>query len=260
MILDDLVAATSERLELCKQKVTFEELKLLSRQSKSKGLAESFKQNLRTNELSVIAEVKQASPSKGVIVNEFPYLEIAKEYQAAGVSAISVLTEEKYFHGKLEYLKEIAQKSELPILRKDFVIDPYMIYEARVAGATLVLLIVAILSDEQLNEYLELAHDLGMEAIVEVHNHHELTRALNTDAAIIGINNRDLTNFKVSLETTCKLSALVPANRLVISESGIQSGKDITYLQDNARINGVLVGEYLMRAENKKDTILKMKG
>lgn len=260
MILDDLVAATSERLELCKKKVTFEELKLLSRQSKSKGLAESFKQNLRAVELSVIAEVKQASPSKGIIVNEFPYLEIAKEYQAAGVSAISVLTEEKYFHGKLEYLREIAQKSELPILRKDFVIDPYMIYEARAAGAALILLIVAILSDEQLNEYLELARDLGMEAIVEVHNHHELTRALNTDAAIIGINNRDLTNFKVSLETTCKLSALVPENRLVISESGIQSGKDITYLQDNARINGVLVGEYLMRAKNKKDTILKMKG
>ncbi|MDN2453960.1 indole-3-glycerol phosphate synthase TrpC [Lactobacillus sp. UCMA15818] len=260
MILDDLVATTAERLSLRKQKIKFEEIKKLSKQMNNHDLAHSFKQNLQDTELSIIAEIKQASPSKGTIVNEFPYLQIAKEYQAAGVSAISVLTEEKYFHGKLEYLKEIAKESKLPILRKDFVIDPYMIYEARLVGAAIILLIVAILSDEQLNDYLELTHDLGMVAIVEVHNYSELTRALAANAEIIGINNRDLTNFKVDLGTTCRLSVLVPAKQLVISESGIQNQQDVTYLQNNARINGILVGEYLMRARNKKDTILNMKG
>src|SRR5699024_6318176 len=162
--------------------------------------------------LTFIAEIKKASPSKGVIVQDFPYLEIAQEYQANKIDMISVLTEPDYFQGNLKYLQQITQEVDLPVLRKDFTIDPYMIYQAKIAQASLILLIVAILSDEQLKDYLKLAKKLGLAAIVEVHDETELKRALRTKSEIIGINNRNLKDFSVNFNNSLKLKKLIPAD------------------------------------------------
>lgn len=197
-----------------------------------------------------ICECKKASPSKGTIAEDFPYLEIARDYEAAGASAVSVLTEPKWFQGEDRFLREIAVQVRIPCLRKDFTVDPYMIYEAKLLGASAVLLICAILDDRQLREYLETAHMLGLSALVEAHDETEIRRALAAGAEIIGVNNRDLRTFKVDIENSVRLRSLVPADRIYVSESGIRDAEDVGVLYRNGT-NAVLIGETLMRSPDK---------
>lgn len=249
MILDDLVAATKKRVLIEKQQVSLNELKNQAKQLPNKDSQVIVKKFLQPN-LHFIGEIKKASPSKGVIVQDFPYQQIAREYQKAGIDAISVLTEPDYFQGDIRYLQDLSQTVKTPLLRKDFTIDPYMIYQAKIAGASLILLIVAILSAEQLTEYLQLAEDLGLACLVEVHNQTELQRALNAGAQIIGVNNRNLKDFTVDLNNSIQLRSLVPATIPFITESGIKTVDDIKRLKQ-INVNGVLIGETFMRADDR---------
>lgn len=254
MILDDLVAATRKRLERFKRDVPFEHTKKAAEIIRDIRAKEDFpfKKALAKDGLSFICEVKKASPSKGIIAEDFPYLDIAKSYEAAGADAVSVLTEPDYFKGSVEYLQRIAAAISLPCLRKDFIIDEYMIYEARALDASAVLLICAILSDEQLKEYLELAHSLGMSALVETHSAEEAQRAVECGAEIIGINNRDLRTFNVDLNTTKIVAESVPKDKILVSESGIHSAEDIAFVRA-AGADAVLIGEAFMRSDNKAE-------
>ena len=253
MILDDLVTATKKRMAAEKRIHSLNELKQQSQKIPPKN-PQLIVDKLLEPKLTFIAEIKKASPSKGVIVQDFPYLEIAQEYQANKIDMISVLTEPDYFQGNLKYLQQITQEVDLPVLRKDFTIDSYMIYQAKIAQASLILLIVAILSDEQLKDYLKLAKKLGLAAIVEVHDETELKRALRTKSEIIGINNRNLKDFSVNFNNSLKLKKLIPADIPVIAESGIKTKADIKLLK-KAGINGVLIGETFMKAKNKAEII-----
>lgn len=219
------------------------------------------KKSLAQQKISVVAEIKQASPSKGQIVpsSEFDYQGIAKDYEVAGVDAISVLTEENYFKGSLDILKTVAADSATPVLRKDFTIDPYMIYEAKVAGSQIILLIVAILTDEQLKEYLSLANELGLSVIVEAHNEEEILRAVKANARIIGVNNRNLKDFTVDFDNTKRLRQLVPPEILFISESGIKDRSDVVTLEQIG-VDGILVGETFMKAADKLAAIQQLRG
>ena len=183
--------------------------------------------------ISFICEVKKASPSKGLIAPDFPYLEIAKDYEKAGASAISCLTEPFYFQGQDQYLREIAQTVQIPVLRKDFTVDEYMIYQAKTLGASAILLICAILDDGQLAAYGQLAQELGLSALVEAHDEEEVERALGADAKIVGVNNRDLRTFKVDINNSLRLRRLVPPEILFVSESGIRTAEDIRRLREN---------------------------
>lgn len=218
-----------------------------------------FAQALAAPGMGFICEVKKASPSKGLIAPNFPYLDIAKEYQAAGAAAISCLTEPYWFQGNDQYLKEIAQAVTIPVLRKDFTVDEYMIYGAKVLGASAVLLICAILDDGQLKDYLALAHSLGLSALVEAHDETELNRALTAGAGIIGVNNRDLRTFTVDVSNSLRLRKLAPPEVLFVSESGIKTPEDIQKLYDNGT-NAVLIGETLMRAPDKKAMLAQLRG
>lgn len=257
MILDDLVTATHKRLKKHEAQTPLTELKNEVAQMPA-SVKPDFLDVLNESGLHVIAEVKKASPSKGTIVTDFPYLQIAKSYDAAGADAISVLTEPDYFNGRLNYLKEISQAVSAPTLRKDFTIDPYMIYEAKANGASIILLIVAIVDDQQLRAYRELAERLGMQAIVEAYTADEVTRALKSGAKIIGINNRNLKDFQVDFKNSLKLRAMVPEGIPVIAESGIKTQADVEALAD-AGFNGILMGETLMRANNKQQLIKEFK-
>lgn len=252
MILDDLVAATTQRIA---QEIAAVPLATVKAQAQAFSGPEkpSFIAGL-ADHFGIIAEVKQASPSKGVIAEDFPYQAIAADYTAAGVDAISVLTEPDYFHGDLKYLQTIAAASTKPVLRKDFVIDPYMLYQAKAAGASLVLLIVAILSDAQLHDYYQLATKLGLEVLVECHDAHEVQRALAIKPQLIGVNNRNLKDFTVDLKTSERLREVIPAEIKVIAESGIKKPKQLAELQA-AGINGVLIGETFMRAPDRQAMI-----
>ena len=209
--------------------------------------------------MSFICEVKKASPSKGLIAPDFPYLSIAEDYQAAGASAISCLTEPFWFQGSDSYLREITQHVSIPVLRKDFTVDEYMIYGAKALGASAVLLICSILEDAQLRDYLALTHELGLSALVEAHDADEVQRALKLGAKIIGVNNRDLKTFTVDLDNSLRLRQLVPPEILFVSESGIRTHEDIQKLYDNGT-NAVLIGETLMRAPNKKEMLDALRG
>lgn len=258
MILDEIAAKTIRRIERKKQEVPLEAVK-----KKAEALPVSgefpFEQALKKKGLTFICEVKKASPSKGVIAEDFPYLAIAKDYEKAGAGAISCLTEPYYFKGSEQYLKEIAETVKIPVLRKDFTVDAYMIYEAKLLGASAVLLICAILSDGQLREYLRLAHRLGLSALVEVHTAEEAERALAAGARIIGVNNRDLKTFQVDVDTSIRLKKQIPEERLYVSESGIRTPQDIAKLYENGT-NGVLIGETLMRAKDKKAMLDELRG
>lgn len=218
-----------------------------------------FRKALMTEGMSFICECKKASPSKGLIAEEFPYVKIAKEYEEAGAAAISVLTEPKWFLGSLQYLKEIHEAVRIPLLRKDFTVDEYMIFEAKVYGASAVLLIVSILDEKQLRSYLELTERLGLDALVEAHDETEIQTALNAGAKIIGVNNRNLHDFTVDIHNSSRLRDRVPENILFVAESGIRTRGDIEVLEQG-KINGVLIGESLMRAENKKQMLDELKG
>lgn len=256
-MLDEIVLKTKERLEESKKNKPFEELKEEVANLEI-NLDFPFEKALASEGLSIIAEVKKASPSKGLIAEEFDYLAIAKEYETAGVSAISVLTEPYFFKGSNDYLKEIACEVDVPILRKDFTIDPYMIYEAKVIGASAVLLIVSILSDDELKSYLEIADLLGLSAIVETHDAEEIKRALDAGARIIGVNNRNLKNFTVNINNSVELCRLVPSDVLFISESGIKTKEDTLKLIEND-VDAVLIGETLMKSDDKKSLIQEFK-
>lgn len=259
MILDDLVASTRSRLEIVKKQVPAEIIRKSAEDAASSGIGDfPFKKALAKKELSFICEVKKASPSKGVIAKNFPYLDIAESYESVGADAVSVLTEPEYFKGSTEYLKEISGRISLPCLRKDFIIDEYMIYEAKTIGASAVLLICAILSDEQLKEYLELAHSLGMSALVESHDTAEAERAAKAGAEIIGVNNRDLRTFTVDLNTTALVAQAVPEDKILVSESGIHSAEDIAAVRKSGA-DAVLIGEAFMRSENKAELMRQFK-
>jgi len=211
----------------------------------------SFYQALnRPGEVALIAEIKKASPSKGIIRADFDPVAIGKIYTAAGAAAISVLTDQEFFQGHLDYLSQVRQVSHLPLLRKDFLIDPYQIYQARAAGADAILLIAAILNDQELVEFHQIAASLGLDCLVEVHTREELARILDTPARIIGINNRNLNTFRTDLDTTFQLKGLIQRPEvLVVSESGINTRADVEKLAFHG-INAMLVGEALMRQED----------
>ncbi len=218
-----------------------------------------FEKALSGEDIGFICECKKASPSKGLIAPEFPYVEIAKAYEAAGAACISVLTEPKWFLGRDEYLKEITSAVSIPCIRKDFVVDEYMIYQAKVLGASAVLLICALLDQETLKRYLTLCDQLGLSALVEAHDEEELTRALAAGARVIGVNNRNLRDFTVDLGNAERLRKLASEEVLFVAESGIQTAEDIAVLR-RARVNGVLIGETLMRAADKKAMLAQLRG
>lgn len=226
---------------------------------KSGAHKKSFLEALKKPGMSYICEVKKASPSKGLIAEDFPYLEIAKEYEAAGASAISCLTEPFYFKGSDRYLREITDAVDIPVLRKDFTVSEYMIYEAKILGASAVLLICSLLDDVQLKGYMEVAKNLGMDALVEAHDSDEVFRAIAAGAEIIGVNNRDLRTFKVDMGNSIALRALAPADTVFVSESGIRTAGDIGRLRDND-VDAVLIGETLMRREDKKAALEELNG
>lgn len=256
MILDEIVANKRQELERVKAYTTIAELEkkiLLTKPIRDFASAITIQPAPKT--VRIIAEVKHASPSKGILREEFIPYDIARSYEVGGAAAVSVVTEEKYFKGKLDYLTPIKSHLKIPILRKDFLFDDFQMYESRAAGADAVLLIASILDDKRLKELMALASRLGMQSLVEVHDETELKRVIDSGAKIIGINNRDLKTFKVDLETTLRLAPLVPEDRLIVSESGIESFGDILTLME-AGVSAVLIGETLVR---EKEIIKKVK-
>ena len=217
-----------------------------------------FEKALMTNELSFICEVKKASPSKGVIAEYFPYLEIAKEYENAGASAISCLTEPKWFLGSDEYLREIAESVSIPVLRKDFTVCEYQIYEAKILGASAVLLICALLDTETIKKYISICDELGLSALVEAHDETEVKSAIKAGARIIGVNNRNLKDFSVDVNNSTRYRSMIPENIAFVSESGISTHEDIMVLNEN-KTNAVLIGETFMRANDKAQMLKELK-
>lgn len=218
----------------------------------------AFEKALSGPDLAFICEVKKASPSKGLIAPEFPYVQIAKDYEAAGADAISVLTEPKWFLGSKEYLNEIAAAVSVPCLRKDFTVDEYMIWSARARGASAVLLICAILDDARLRAFRELADDLGLSALVEAHDEREVERALNAGARVVGVNNRDLRDFTVDTGNSARLRSLIPDDVLYVSESGVKTAEDVAQLRAMGA-DAVLIGETLMRAADKTAKLAELR-
>jgi len=256
-ILQEIVARTKERIEFQKKFLPPDKIIEMSRFVAISGF--SFENALKSDDIAFICEVKKASPSKGIIAADFPYLDIAADYETAGAAAISVLTEPYYFEGDDRYLSEIAGKVSIPLLRKDFTIDSYMIYEAKVLGASAVLFICAILNTDVLKEYIAIADSLGLSALVETHNEEEVEMALAAGARIIGVNNRDLKTFKIDMTLSERLKEMVPDDKLFVSESGITSPEDITRLR-KAGADAVLIGEAIMRSPDKKSEILRLRG
>ncbi len=258
MILDELAAHARERVKEAKEKIPFAELETQAARLADGSDQFPFEAALQKPELSFICEVKRASPSKGLIAPNFPYLEIARQYEAAGADAISVLTEPKYFLGSGEYLREIAASAALPCLRKDFVVDIYQIYEAKMLGAAAVLLICAITPETILAEYIRAARSLGISALVEAYDERQIDAALNTGARMIGVNNRDLRTFSVDTANAARLRERVPEGILFVSESGVKSAADIQAARE-IRADAVLVGESMMRAADKRAFLEELK-
>lgn len=258
-ILEKIAEKTRERVEEEKRKVPLDVLKEKIGERKGKELEQTFLKALRSEGMSYICEVKKASPSKGLIAPDFPYVEIAKEYEAAGAAAISCLTEPFYFQGADRYLEEITQAVQIPVLRKDFTIDEYMVYQAKALGASAILLICAILDNHELRYYRELCEELGMDALVEAHDEQEVERALQTGAKIVGVNNRDLRTFQVDVRNSIQLRSLAPREIVFVSESGIRTAQDIEKLYEN-QVDAVLIGETLMRSPDKEAALRKLNG
>lgn len=249
-ILKKIVARKLEEIEVARQQISLDELQQgLDRKSPPRGFVASIKKKLAAGKPGVIAEIKKASPSKGVLRENFQPAEIAKSYARQGAACLSVLTDIDFFQGSPEYLKQARAACELPVIRKDFIIDPYQVYEARAMEADCILLIAACLSDEQLGNLNALAQSLGMDVLIEVHDAEELQRALQVPNPMIGINNRNLRTFKVSLQTTLDMLGQIPDDRLVITESGILAPADVALMREHD-VHGFLVGEAFMRAED----------
>lgn len=256
-ILEQLAGYARERTEQAKKKIPPGEMR---RQAEALPKGELvFEKALKKPGISFICECKKASPSKGIIAPSFPYLQIAKEYEQAGADCLSVLTEPKWFLGSDQYLQEIAAAVSIPCLRKDFTQDEYMIYGAKVLGAAAVLLICAILTENQMREYLSVCGELGLSALVEAHDEREVQMALGAGARIIGINNRNLKDFSVDTENSRRLRSLIPEEILFVSESGISSAEDVEKLREMGA-DAVLIGEALMRASDKKEALAGLRG
>ncbi|MDR0220769.1 MAG: indole-3-glycerol phosphate synthase TrpC [Lachnospiraceae bacterium] len=256
MILDEIAARTRLRVAEAKKRIPLAAVRERAEAMPGRG---GFAEALAAPGLSFICEIKKASPSTGVIAPDFPYLDIAAAYEAAGAAAISVLTEPEYFQGADRYLMEIAAQTALPLLRKDFTIDPYQIYEAKVMGASAVLLICALLEREALREYREIAASLGLAALVETHDEREVEAALDAGASIIGVNNRDLATFEVDITLSRRLRRLVPPERVFVAESGIVMPEDVAQLRE-AGVDAVLVGETLMRSGDVGMELRRLRG
>ena len=256
-ILDQLAAHARERTELAKAAVSPEELRERARSLPSRDFA--FEKALKKDDIAFICECKKASPSKGLIAPDFPYLQIAREYEAAGADCISVLTEPKWFLGSGRYLEQIAATVSIPCLRKDFTVDDYMIYEARLLGASAVLLICSILNEAQLKAYIGVCDSLGLSALVEAHDEAEIRMAINAGARIIGVNNRNLKDFSVDTENSRRLREKIPPDVLFVSESGVNGPQDVANLRAIGA-DAVLVGEALMRAPDKKAKLAELRG
>lgn len=258
MILDEIAAETRERIAEKSKEIPLSEVRFEAEHMPS-NTDFSFEKALSGGDISFICEVKKASPSKGIIAEDFPYLQIAKDYEAAGAAAISCLTEPFRFKGSDAYLREIAQNVKIPVLRKDFTISEYMIYEAKILGASAVLLICSILSENELRDYLALAHSLGLSALVEAHDETEVEIAVGIGAKIIGVNNRNLKTFSVDTGNSAHLRNLVPPDRIFVSESGIRTAADVDGLR-KIGANAALIGETLMRAPDKKAKLDELRG
>ena len=257
MILDTLAEATKKRIEEQKKHISPEELKAKALSLPKKNFA--FEKALRGEEIRFICEVKKASPSKGLIAPDFPYVQIAKDYEAAGAAAVSVLTEPEYFKGDDRYVMEISKNISLPIIRKDFTVDEYMIYQAVVMGASAVLLICSLLDTETIRNYIGICDTLGLSALVEAHDEQEVRSAVEAGAKLIGVNNRNLKDFTVDINNCIRLRSLVPDKITFVAESGNKTAEDINALR-KANVNAVLIGETLMRAKNKKAMLNELRG
>ncbi len=256
-ILNELADYAKVRVEEARKTHPLEEVK-----EKALALPKgdfAFEKALKKPGISFICECKKASPSKGLIAKEFPYVEIAKAYEDAGADCISVLTEPKWFLGSDQYLKEITDAVKIPCIRKDFTVDPYMIYEAKLLGASAVLLICSILTKEKIKEYIKICDQLGLSTLVEAHDETEVSMALEAGARIIGVNNRNLKDFTVDTENSRKLRQLIPSDIIFVSESGVKDERDIEKLRQIGA-NAVLIGEALMRADDKKAMLARLRG
>ena len=256
-ILDQLAEHAARRTEEAKRRISAADMKAMAMDMPAGSF--EFEKSLGKPDMSFICECKKASPSKGLIAPDFPYLQIAKEYEAAGADAVSVLTEPKWFLGSNEYLREIAAAVSIPCLRKDFTVDEYMIYEAKVLGAKAVLLICSILSPEQIGDYIGICDELGLSALVEAHDEEEVMTAVTAGARIIGVNNRNLKDFSVDTGNSRRLRDLIPSGTLFVSESGVSSPEDVVALREIGA-DAVLIGEALMRAPDKKLRLAQLKG
>lgn len=258
MILDKLAASARVRVDRLKAERPLESVREEALSIKPEKPF-CFEAALKKEDIAFICEVKKASPSKGLIAPDFPYVHIARDYEAAGADAISVLTEPEYFLGSDDYLSAVKRAVNVPVIRKDFTIDPYQIYEARIIGADAVLLICALLDTEALTEYIRIADTLGLTALVEAHDAAEVASALEAGARVIGVNNRNLKTFEVDIENSKRLRQLVPEHITFVSESGIKTPGDIDALRKNGT-DAVLIGETLMRSSRKAEELARLRG
>lgn len=256
MILDELAAYAAYRVEEAKKKLPPEEIRTQAEHLPKGDFR--FEKVLKKKGMSFICEVKKASPSKGVIAEEFPYTEIARAYEAAGADCVSVLTEPKWFLGSDDIFREIREAISLPMIRKDFTVDPYQIYEAKLMGADAVLLICALLPTEKLKEYLAICEKLGLTALVETHDEAEIASAVEAGARVIGVNNRNLKNFTVDFSNSAKLRSLIPEEAVFVAESGVKDASDVGALSAIGA-DAVLVGEALMRAADKQTELARFR-
>lgn len=257
-ILKKIIFRKLEEIQEGCEKVSLREMKQKAMAMPSaKGFSGAMRAKLDAGQSAVIAEIKKASPSKGVLRDPFDPVEIAKSYEANGAACLSVLTDRDFFQGGNEYLQAVREAVDLPIIRKDFIVDDYQVYEARAIGADCILLIAAAIGDAQLYELTQTALQLGMDVLVEVHNEAEMERALQLPLPMIGINNRDLHTFDVSLETTFRMLEMIPDNRIVITESGILTPNDVAQMREHD-VNSFLVGEAFMRADNPGEKLAEL--
>ena len=255
--LDKILSTKVLEVDQQKSLLNLDDIKLrIDDASPGKGFINAIQERNKKGLVSVIAEIKKASPSKGIIREDFSPTEIAKQYETNGATCLSILTDEKYFQGSLDYLKQVRTQVEIPLLRKDFIVDEYQIYQSKLYGADCILLIVSALTDNQLIEYKSIAEELSLDVLVEVHNQQELERILTMNFSLIGINNRNLSTFEVSLETTRDLSSL-SGEATLVSESGIRNKKDIEEILSYGVLN-FLVGESFMRAEDPGNELKKL--
>lgn len=258
MILDKLAASARVRVDRLKAERPLESVREEALSIKPEKPF-CFEAALKKEDIAFICEIKKASPSKGLIAPDFPYVHIARDYEAAGADAISVLTEPEYFLGSDDYLSAVKRAVNIPVIRKDFTIDPYQIYEARIIGADAVLLICALLDTEALMKYIRIADTLGLTALVEAHDAAEVASALEAGARVIGVNNRNLKTFEVDIENSARLRQLVPEHITFVSESGIKTPGDIDALRKNGT-DAVLIGETLMRSSRKAEELARLRG